>query len=97
MDKIDTGTFTQVEHYQFVVFFNSDALPSQTFIVEDGATIVDYPLNTEGTPAYKRITHTNGSVEDVYMHHVAFSRWVKVSRKVRVSVKVDDTPARQTP
>ncbi len=93
MDEVK-GELVEIRYNQFVVFFDDGS--TQTFIVEDGAGFEAMPPGTDGTPAFIRITHTTGDYEDVYMHHVHFTRFQTVSRKKRTSVKVDDTKTTQT-
>ncbi len=94
MDEVKTRAMIDKTYHVLEVFFENGTM--QSFIVEEGATIVSYPLETVGTPAYVRITHTDGDVEDVYLHHADYTRYRKSSRRVFASVPVDDTPAPRT-
>ncbi len=94
MDEVKTKALIDRTYQVFEVFFENGTM--QSFIVEEGATVISYPLETAGTPAYVRITHTDGDVEDVYLHHADYTRYRKASRRVYASVPVDDTPAPRT-
>jgi len=93
MKEVDAG-FVEVKVRQLLVFFTDESF--QTFYVEDGAKVERLPEGTEGTPAFIRITHKDGDVEEIYMHHVIFMRDVVISKKKKVSVPVDDTTTPRT-
>lgn len=79
----------------FTVYFLNES--AQVFTLREGDIMAVFPIDTEGTPAYIEIVHRDsGTVETIYMHHVAYTRLSTAIRKRAASVPDGGTPEPHT-